>query len=105
MRPTKVVLFGVGSIGSRVMRYLVERGGYEIVGGIDQDPAKLEMDLGEVAGLEKPLGARISASPGDLFEEVEVDAVVLTTQSSLERVSSQILEIVSYGIDVVSTCE
>lgn len=105
MNSTKVILFGVGSIGSRVMRYLVERGGYEIVGAVDSDPAKLGMDVGEAAGLEKSLGVRITADLRSLLERVKADVVVLTTQSSLERVRSQILEVVSCGLDVVSTCE
>jgi 4-hydroxy-tetrahydrodipicolinate reductase len=105
MNPKRVILFGVGSIGSRVMGYLVERGGYEIVGAVDSDPAKLGVDVGEVAGLKKSLGVCIAADPRSLFERVKADVVVLTTQSSLERVQSQILEIVSQGMDIVSTCE
>ena len=91
MNPIKVILYGAGPIGNQVTRYLAERGGYEIVGGVDRDPAKLDLDVGDVAGLGNPLGVRITADSQGLFDQVRAEVVVLTTQSSLERARPQIL--------------
>lgn len=101
----KVVQYGLGPIGNQVTRYLAERGGYEVVGGIDWDPAKVGRDVGELAGLGSPLGARITDDSQGLLSRVEADVVVLTTQSSLKQVRPQLLEIVSHGMHIVSTCE
>jgi 4-hydroxy-tetrahydrodipicolinate reductase len=100
----KVVQYGLGPIGNRVTQYLVERDGLRIVGGIDSDPEKVGLDVGALAGLP-PLGVRISGNSKALLSEVDADVVALTTTSSLERIQPQVMEIVSCGMHVVSTCE
>ena len=52
-----------------------------------------------------PYGVCITDNPKTLLSKVDADIVVLTTTSSLENIKSQIIEIVSFGINIVSTCE
>ena len=103
-REIKVVQYGLGPIGNRATRYLAERDGLRIVGGIDSNPEKVGLDVGALAGLP-PLGVRISGNSKALLSEVDADVVALTTTSSLERIQPQVMEIVSCGMHVVSTCE
>lgn len=104
-RRIRVIQYGLGPIGNRVTPCLVERDAFQIVGAIDSDPTKLGRDIGVLAGLSEPLGVRIVADSKTLLSEVDADIVVLTTTSSLETIRPQIMEIVSCGMNVVSTCE
>jgi 4-hydroxy-tetrahydrodipicolinate reductase len=101
----RVIQYGLGPIGCQSVRYLTERGHFDLVGAIDSDPKKLGLDLGELAELKAPLGLSITADSTGLLQEVKADIVVLTTTSSLEQICPQVMEIVSQGKNVVSTCE
>ncbi|MEK6764832.1 MAG: dihydrodipicolinate reductase [Planctomycetota bacterium] len=101
----RVVQYGLGPIGKKITQYLLERDSVRIVGAIDSDPAKLGLDIGELAGSPVPYGVCITDNPKTLLSKVDADIVVLTTTSSLENIKSQIIEIVSFGINIVSTCE
>jgi 4-hydroxy-tetrahydrodipicolinate reductase len=101
----RVVQYGLGPIGCKIAQYLTERAHFEIVGAIDSDPQKVGSDLGHLAGLNAPLGLSVTADSRDLLERVEADVAVLTTTSSLEKIRPQIMEILSCGKNVVSTCE
>ena len=100
----KVIQYGLGPIGNKTTRYLVKRPGIEIVGAVDIDPRKVGRDVGELAGLDS-LGVEVTDDAMGLMQEAGADVVVLTTTSSLETVKDQALEIVSCGLNVVSTCE
>ena len=101
----KVIQYGIGHIGEKITQYLSERVDIQIVGAIDSDPSKHGLDIGKLAGIQKPLGVRITDNSKALLSKAVADIVVLTTTSSLEKIKPQIIEIVSYGINVVSTCE
>ena len=100
----RVVQYGLGPIGRKITRYLVERDTLQIVGAIDSAPEKLGLDIGALAGLS-PLGVRIVADSKTLLSKVDAELVVLTTTSSLEKIQPQIMEILSSGMHIVSTCE
>jgi 4-hydroxy-tetrahydrodipicolinate reductase len=101
----RIIQYGMGPIGLRITQHLVEKEGFEIVGAIDADPQKVAEDIGNLAGLTNPLGIEISADAKSVLSQSKADIVVLTTTSSLEGIYPQISEIISYGINVVSTCE
>lgn len=101
----RVIQYGIGPIGIKMIQYMAERTSLEIVGAVDIDPAKIGRDIGALAELPGPLGVTVSGSASDLLARVEADVVVLTTSSSLELIEPQVLEIVSFGRNVVSSCE
>ena len=101
----KVIQYGLGPIGCRTVQYMLERPKVELVGAIDRDPQKVGVDVGELAGLSAELGLKVTDDCMGLLGDVEADIVVLTTTSSLEHIFPQIVEIVSHGKNVVSTCE
>ena len=101
----RVVQYGLGPIGCKIAQYLDERGCFEIVGAIDADPKKNGIDLGHLAQLNAPLGLNVTDNPRDLLEGLDADVVILTTTSSLEKIRPQVMEIISCGKNVVSTCE
>jgi len=101
----RVIQYGLGPIGSAVARHLVERPGLELVGGVDIDPAKAGRDVGEVIGLEQPLGIAVSETLAGALERTGADVVVHTTSSYFDLFKDQIVEILEAGLDVVSTAE
>lgn len=101
----RVIQYGLGPIGSAVARHLVERPGLELVGGVDIDPAKAGRDVGEVIGLEQPLGIAVSETLAGALERSGADVVVHTTSSYFDLFKDQIVEILEAGLDVVSTAE
>lgn len=103
--PLRVIQYGIGPIGLQSIQYIADRSSCRIVGAVDTDPAKNGRDVGELAGLPAPLGVHIVGNAAEVLRDVEADVVVLTTTSSLVKIKTQILEIVSYGKNIVSSCE
>jgi hypothetical protein len=101
----RVVQFGVGPIGASILRLMRQKHSIEIVGAIDKDPAKAGRDIGEVAGAkDAPWGFTLSASAASVLSK-PVDVVLHTTSSYLPNVMDELLECISAGSCVVSTCE
>ncbi len=77
----------------------------EIVGAIDNDPALLGRDLGEVAGAaDAPWGVTISADVAEVLG-LSADVVIHSTSSSLPSVMDQLLACLEAEACIVSTCE
>jgi hypothetical protein len=101
----RTIHYGLGSIGSGMARLAAQRASLEIVGGIDVDDQKVGKDMGQVIGLDEPLGLRVSSNPAAVFSQTEADVVLHSTGSYLEQVRPQLVEIIEAGLNVVSTCE
>jgi hypothetical protein len=97
----RVVHYGLGPIGLGVARVLLERPRVRVVGAVDASPDLQGRDLGELLDRE-PVGVTVV---GTLEAVPRAEVVVHATQSRLVQVESQILELVSRGAHVVSTCE
>jgi 4-hydroxy-tetrahydrodipicolinate reductase len=103
--PIRVLHYGLGPIGAAVVRQVAARRGFRIVGAVDIDPAKAGRDLGEVAGVGRPLRVKVSADARKTIKATAPDVVVLCTVSSLKKVTPQIEEIVKLKVPIVSTTE
>jgi hypothetical protein len=103
--PIRVVHFGLGPIGVGIVRQVAERKGFKIVGAIDIDPAKVGRDLGEVAGLPKPLRVRVSDDVKKTIKKSKPDVAVLCTSSSLKKVLPQFETVLKLKVPIVSTTE
>jgi len=105
MEKVRIVLYGVGAVGSSIAKFLLEKEGVEIVGAIDVAEEKVGKDLGEVLGVGKRLGIVVSNDPDAVLSSVKADIMVHSTASFLRQVYSQIAKALEQGINVVSTCE
>jgi len=101
----RVIQYGLGPIGSAIARYVSQKPGLELIGGVDIDPAKVGKDLGEIIGLDSPMGVPVSKSLSDVLSKADADVVIHATSSYFERFMDQILEILHAGLDIVSTAE
>ena len=103
--PIRVLHFGLGPIGSAIVRQVAARRGFRIVGGIDIDPTKVGRDLGEIADVGRPLRMKVSDDPRKAIKASKPDVVVHCTQSSLKKVMPQMEAILKLRIPIVSTTE
>jgi len=97
----KVVVCGLGAIGTEILRYLVDRD-HSVVGVVDIHPEKRGRTVAELTGM--PLGVRVS---GDIREVPlqEADVAVFSTKSKISDISDDVCFAVSNGLDVVTTSE
>jgi 4-hydroxy-tetrahydrodipicolinate reductase len=105
MPSIRVLHFGLGPIGAAVVRQVAARPGFRIVGAVDIDPAKVGRDLGEVAGVGRPLKVKVMPDARKAIKTSKPDVVVLCTSSSLARVMPQIETILKARVPIVSTTE
>jgi 4-hydroxy-tetrahydrodipicolinate reductase len=96
---------GLGPIGAGVVRQVADRKGFRIVGAADIDPAKEGRDLGQVAGVGRPLRVKVSGDVRKAIKATKPDVVVLCTSSSLKQVLPQIEAILKLRVPIVSTTE
>ena len=97
--------FGLGPIGTAIVKQVAARPGFKIVGAVDIDPAKSGRDLGDVVGLPKRLGVKISSDAVKALKYTKPDVAVLCTSSSIKKVLPQIETILKSKTAIVSTTE
>jgi hypothetical protein len=101
----RAIQYGIGPIGASILKLMREKEAIEIIGAIDNDPAKIGKDLGEVVGAaDAPWGVKVSGDARGVLEQ-SADVVMHTTSSSLRKVVDQLLACMDVGSCVVSTCE
>ncbi len=103
-KKVRVVQMGLGPIGNKATQYLLERANLEIVGAIDADPAKAGKDVAELAGLA-PIGVKVTADIEAALAGKQVDVVLLTTTSTMAKIQNQLLSLLPFGVNIVSSCE
>ncbi len=101
----RVVQFGLGPIGTAVARLVLTKRNLELVGGIDIDPAKVDVDLGEVLSLNRTLGTRVSNDAAKILEVNKPDIVLHSTTSFLNGIEDQLEMCIKSKASVVSSCE
>jgi 4-hydroxy-tetrahydrodipicolinate reductase len=104
MEKIKILQIGMGPLGLKITEYIHERKNLEIIGAVDKDPSLIGKTLGNLCSIPD-LNLTISNSIETLVRNKKPDVAVLTTVSGLGNIVPQIEEIVSHGLNVVTTCE
>ncbi|MDA4126938.1 MAG: hypothetical protein OK452_07025 [Thaumarchaeota archaeon] len=97
----RVVLCGMGAIGTEIMDYLLKRS-HEVLAVVDSDPEKVGRSVAELTGL--PLGIRVAGS----IRAVQLDGAdvaIFSTKSRIHDLVDDISFATSSGLDVVTTSE
>ena len=103
--PIKVLHYGLGPIGTAIVRQVATRPGFRIVGAVDIDPAKAGRDLADIAGVGRKLRIKVSDDAKKTIKATKPDVIVLCTLSSLKTVLPQMEEILKLKVPIVSTTE
>ncbi|MEV7647303.1 hypothetical protein [Arthrobacter sp. NPDC089319] len=98
----RVLMYGIGSVGSTITRMLVERGA-SIVGAVAQTEAKNGKDVGELIGIGR-LGSRVYTDPDEALA-LKPDVVVMSIASYMEDMLEPIRRCVTAGCNVISLSE
>jgi hypothetical protein len=101
----RVVCYGVGAMGIRIAKLLLEKDGIQIVGAIDVAKDKVGKDLGEILETRKKLNIIVSDDLDSVMKKACCDVVIHATGSYLKDVYPQIAPVARYGVNVISTCE
>jgi 4-hydroxy-tetrahydrodipicolinate reductase len=101
----KVIHIGLGPIGAGVVRQVASRKGFTIVGAVDIDPAKVGLDLGDVCGLGRKLGVKVTDDIARAIKASRPDVALLCTSSSLKKAAAEFEAVLKLKVPIVSTTE
>jgi len=101
----RVVCYGIGAVGGRIAKSLLEKQGMQIVGAIDTDKNKVGKDLGQLLELNRKLGVTVSDDVEETMSKANCDIIVHATGSYLKDVYAQLAPLAQYGANVITTCE
>lgn len=99
----RVLMYGLGSVGSTMARMLLQRGA-TIVGAVVASESKNGRDVGELLGLDAPLGA-VAHTDADAALALQPDLVVMSIASYMDDMREPILRSLRAGADVISLAE
>ena len=100
VQPIAVAQYGIGPIGAEIARLLLTKPWLRVVAAVDVDPNKIGKDLGEVIGLDREIGVKVTRELTG-----KADVVCHSTGSRLRDVAGQLKDLLDRGFHVVSTCE
>jgi len=104
MGNVRVIVYGVGAMGSGMVRMMLDKEGIEVVGGIDIAEEKVGRDIGEVAGVGKSLGIVVSDQADAILDNTKADIALHATPMS-RQMESEIMKAVEAGLNVITTTD
>ena len=104
-KKVRVILWGLGSMGSMMAKSLIKRDGIEIVGAIAVRKKKAGKDLGELLNFGEYLGIQVTNDAKSLFETTKADILLLSTTSFVKQVYHQIKLALENKINVITIAE
>ncbi|MCK4314004.1 hypothetical protein KAW04_04490, partial [Candidatus Bathyarchaeota archaeon] len=104
MEEVRILLCGLGAVGTLIAKHLLQKEGIKIVGAIDIAEDKIGKDLGDILNSGKT-GVKVSGDIDSVLSKAKADIAVHATSSFFRDTYSQIASIVKHDVNVVSTCE
>ncbi|MFX0205651.1 MAG: hypothetical protein ACFFDT_06655 [Candidatus Hodarchaeota archaeon] len=101
----KVIQVGLGPMGQRITKLLIERENIELIGAIDIDPNLEGKKLDEIFDLKGLPEISVESNLKKLLNVKQADIVIISTSSALEKVAPLIIEAIKANCNVISICE
>lgn len=102
--PVPVIVMGLGFIGQEIARAALQSEEVELIGAVDRSPSMAGKTLTEVLGI--PAGTfKVQPTLAQALGRRKGVVLLHATGSKLQQVADQVLEALSHGMHVVSTCE
>ena len=105
MKKIRVIQYGVGAMGGNMVKLLEMRPEAVVVGSVDHDPAKIGQDLGEVAGLGRRTGIKVSSPADEALAKVKADVVLVAITAFVDEAFEPIMKYLDKGCRVVTICQ
>lgn len=104
-RKVKAAQFGIGKMGSIMVKYAIEHG-VEYVAAFARNPNQIGKDMGTVAGIG-PVGVPVSdiRDAGAVLKAVKPDIALITTQGSMAQNKPLYTVCAENGVDAISIGE
>ena len=104
MEAVKVMVWGLGAMGSGIARLVAAKPGLVLVAGVDRDSAKAGRDLGLLCG-GGSMHLTVESDPGAALTRVRPDIVMIATDSFLANVAPQVETAMAAGCNVICLAE
>jgi len=103
----KVVVYGLGYIGSLIAKILLSKENVKLIGGIEVNQEKINKDLGEVLNLNKRLEAKVvhDDEAEKFLNKFKPQIVLHSTLTNLNEIYPQLIKCIKAGVNVISTAE
>jgi 2,4-diaminopentanoate dehydrogenase len=105
MNNVKVILCGLGAMGSGMARMLMEKQGVSVVAAVESNPSKVGKDLAEVIQLGSSTGVLVSSDFAGTIKNTEADVVLLAIDSFVKSVFPYIKTIVENKKNCITIAE
>ena len=99
-----ILQVGLGPLGVKINQYISEKKSMRAIAGVDINPNLVGLDIGTHCNTQPNIG-KIYNHISQVPNIEDIDIAILTTSSSLQAISAQVVEIINFGIPIVSTCE
>lgn len=104
-RKIKVIQFGLGQIGIRIVKTILEHGDmFELLGCVDEAPEKVGKDIGEFFEPNGIYNLQVTQSINALKRK-KADVVIHSTVSFLPDAAGQVMTLMGRGYNVITTAE
>lgn len=97
----RFISYGLGTIGIEILKALLLKKDFELIGGVDTKDEYFNKDIGNLIG-EKNLNIYVRKNIDDF---PKCDIVIHSTQSHLKETFPQFVDLLKKGYNVISTCE
>lgn len=104
MSNVRVIIWGLGAMGSGMARMIVAKQGIEIVGAIDTHKEKAHKKLSEVLGVTAP-DVTVQSECKEVIKPGAADVVLVCTGSFTREVYPQLELVAKAGIDCITIAE
>jgi 4-hydroxy-tetrahydrodipicolinate reductase len=101
----RVVVLGTGQMGSGIIKLLLEKQGIEIAGVYGRRADRAGSDVGEVVGLGREIGVKLTNNLAELLEEARPHIAIQATCSKVVQAVDEIKTILNHGANIVSIAE
>ena len=101
----RVVVLGTGQMGSGIIKLLLEKQGIEIAGVYGRRADRVGSDVGEVVGLGREIGVKLTNNLSELLEEARPHIAIQATCSKVVQAVDEIKTILNHGANIVSIAE
>ncbi|WP_367356255.1 2,4-diaminopentanoate dehydrogenase [Mesotoga sp.] len=100
----RVLVWGLGAMGSGVARNIVKKEDLRLVGAVEKDPERIGKDLGEYLGEERT-GRLVYSDIEKAIVETRPDIVVIATNSFVKEVLPKIEAAARHHVDILTIAE
>ena len=104
MENIKVIVWGIGTMGTLMAKILAEKEGVELVGALDSAPDKVGRPLSEITGISGHEKINVSRDTEEVLL-MDADVVLLAVSSFMGETLEPIRKIIQSGKNVITIAE